>query len=80
MPVPKKIDYAQGQGLTLTPVSKFCVTAPAAEYGPVKGATEKLTPYLMEYCGADCFGENGTPITLTIGTLPEAAAHVEGGY
>lgn len=80
VPIPKKLEKGDGQALVLTPNSKFRIAAPSAEFGPIKGATEKLTAYLTKYCGQDCFAEDGLPVKLTLGETPTEAAGAEGGY
>jgi len=79
VPVPKKLELTQGEELKLTSKSKFCVTIPEAEYGPLVGAREKLSAYLERFCGPDCFSEDGVKIAATVGSRPADVKH-PGGY
>ena len=79
MPVPQKLETAQGAALKLGRNSKFTLTAPTAEYGPVKTAGEKLAAYLQENCGENCL-DGGIPVTLTLGEAPADMPNPTEGY
>ena len=70
VPVPQKVEAGEGAALKLTPSSKFCLTAPEAEKGPVKTAAADMKAFLTAKCGADCFAPEGIPVTLALGAAP----------
>ena len=79
VPIPKKVEAAEGQPLVLTADSKFRVQIPEADFGPLKGAKEKLCAFLETNCGAACYAPDGIAITAAIGAVAEEARS-EGGY
>ena len=80
VPVPQKLEALDGKGLTLTPRSKFHLSAPTAEKGPVKTAGEKITAFFQEKCGSDCFCDDGIPVTLELGNAPAGIKNETEGY
>lgn len=79
MPVPQKLETARGDALKLDKTSKFTLTAPAAEYGPVKTAGEKLAAFLQENCGENCLS-GGIPVKLSLGEAPADMPNPTEGY
>lgn len=69
-PVPQQAKYLEGETLVLSSTSRFCLTAPEAEKGPVKTAGEDLKALLRSKCGQDCFAPDGLPVALELGTAP----------
>lgn len=80
VPVPQRVTAGKGEGLKLTASSKFRLTAPEAEKGPVKTAGENIRAFLTAKCGADCFAEDGIAVTLTLGTAPEEVKNADEAY
>lgn len=79
MPVPQKLEAATGAALELSKDSKFTLSAPTAEFGPVKTAGEKLATFLQENCGEDCL-TGGVPVTLELGEAPADMPNPLEGY
>ena len=79
-PVPQKVTAGKGNALHLTPSSKFKLTAPKAEKGPVKTAGEDIAAYLKEKCGENCFSDDGIPVTLKLAKPPKAVTSENEGY
>ncbi|MBO5340651.1 MAG: family 20 glycosylhydrolase [Oscillospiraceae bacterium] len=79
-PVPQQVTALSGEGLKLASTSKFCVTAPAAEKGPVKTAAEDIKAFLTAKCGEDCFAADGIPVTLELGTAPAGVKNEKEAY
>ena len=79
VPIPKKVEAAAGQPLVLTADAKFSLSIPEADFGPLKGAKEKLCAFLETNCGTDCYAPDGIAITAAIGEVAEEACS-EGGY
>ena len=80
VPVPQKVTALQGEALKLTSSSKFCLSAPEAAKGPVKTAGEKITAFLQEKYGQDCFCPEGVPVTLSLGTAPAEVKNEKEAY
>jgi len=80
VPVPQKVTEGVGAALKLLPTSKFKLTAPAAEKGPVKTAGEEMAAFLKAKCGEDCFADDGAPVTLELGAAPAEVKNPEEGY
>ena len=80
VPVPQKVEAGEGQPLKLTSSSKFCLTAPEAEKGPVKTAVDNIKTFLTAKCGADCFAPEGIPVTLSLGAAPEGVKNEKEAY
>ena len=72
VPVPQQPKQLDGAGLKLTRTTKFNVTAPTAEFGPVKTAGERVRKLFADHCGEDCFCacDEGVKITLSIEPAP----------
>ncbi|MBR3979082.1 MAG: family 20 glycosylhydrolase [Oscillospiraceae bacterium] len=80
-PVPQQVKAGRGKDLKILPTSKFTLTAPKAECGPVKTAKDKLVAFLQHHCGADCFAEGGIAITLELSDeAPKKMKRPEEGY
>ena len=79
-PIPQQITALEGTALTLTADTKFHLTAPTAEKGPVKTADETMRAFLMEKCGKTCFAPDGLPVTLELGTAPEGVKNEKEAY
>lgn len=80
VPVPQEFTGLKGNGLTLTSCSKFYLTAPSAEKGPVKTAGEDMRTFLQEKCGENCFRDDGIPVTLELGDAPANIKNEDEGY
>ena len=81
VPVPQKVTAIQAGTLKLVPTSKFRVTAPTAEKGPIKTAGENMSAFLKAKCGEDCFADDGIAITLELGEAPaEVVKNAKEGY
>ena len=79
-PVPQKVTAGKGVALTLTPSSRFKLTAPTAEKGPVKTAGEDIAAFLRSKCGENCFSDDGIPVTLKLAKPPKAVISENEGY
>lgn len=80
-PIPKQAQQLKGKGLTLERASRFKLTAPTAEFGPVKTAGERVRKLLGDHCGADCFGGAGAiPVKLSLGKAPFEMTCEDEGY
>ena len=79
-PVPQKAQALSGGPLLLNSNSKFNLTAPTAEFGPVMTAGQRLTAFLQDHCGADCLCEDGIRITLELGQAPADMPNAQEGY
>lgn len=79
-PVPQKITAGTGGALKLLPGSKFKLSAPAAEKGPIKTAGEDMAAFLTAKCGADCFSDDGIPVTLRLDTAPAETPNEKEAY
>ena len=80
VPIPQKVTALTGAALKLIPASRFCLTAPEAEKGPVKTAGENIRAFLTAKCGEDCFAPGGIPVTLTLGTAPAEVKNAKEAY
>ncbi len=80
VPIPQKITAADGDALVLIPSSKFCLTAPEAEKGPIQTAGLDMTAFLRDHCGDDCFAPDGIPVTLSLGDAPEEVKNARDAY
>ena len=80
VPVPQKVTAAEGDPLKLVSTSKFRLTAPEAEKGPVKTAGEKLKAFLQAKCGPDCFAAGGIPVTLRLSAAPAEVKNGKEAY
>ena len=80
LPVPQKVMEGAGDALLLTEGSKFCLSAPSAEKGPVKTAAEEITAFLQQHYGQECLSETGIPVTLELGDAPEEVKIPSEGY
>lgn len=69
-PVPQQITMLEDGNLTLTTDSRFHITAPHADFGPVHTAPQKLREHLCAQCGDYCLSPDGLPITLELGDAP----------
>lgn len=70
-PVPQQITMLEGAALQLTKDSKFNLSFPEAEQGPVKTAVADMKKYLQTQFGENCFSEAGIPVTLELGEAPQ---------
>ena len=70
-PVPQQVTMLEGAALQLTKDSKFKLTVPEAEKGPVKTAATDMKNYLQTQFGENCFAEAGIPVTLELGEAPQ---------
>ena len=80
VPVPQKVIAMTGEPLRLLPSSQFNLTAPVAEKGPVKTAGERITAFLQDKCGCDCFCQSGIPVTLALGKAPSDVKNEKEAY
>lgn len=80
VPVPQQVCAGTGAPLTLLPTSKFRLTAPEAQKGPIKTAAEKIIVFLQEKCGCDCFSPEGIHVTLSLGTAPAEVKNAKEAY
>lgn len=80
VPVPQRVQAGEGQALKLTASSKFCLTSPEAEKGPVKTAADNMKAFLTAKCGEACFAPEGLPVTLKLGTAPEGVKNENEAY
>ena len=72
VPVPQQPKRLEGKGLKLTRTSKFNITAPTAEFGPVKTAGERVRKLFADHCGEHCFCacDEAVKVTLSIQPIP----------
>lgn len=80
VPVPQRVQAGEGEALKLTASSKFCLTAPEAEKGPVKTAVDNMKAFLTAKCGEACFAPEGIAVTLKLGTAPEGVKNENEAY
>lgn len=80
VPVPQKVSAVQGDAMKLTSSSKFCLSFPAAEKGPVKTAGEMMAAFLKSKCGDDCLCDSGIPVTLSLGNAPKEVKNEKEAY
>jgi len=82
VPIPKQVEKLEGEGLKLTRNSKFSVTAPTAEFGPVKTAGERVRELLAKRCGKDCLCtcDEAVKVTLSIADAPFEMSCSDEGY
>ena len=78
-PLPQQVTALEKGALVLKPGSKFSLTAPEAEKGPVKTAGEEMAAFLTAKCG-DCFSPNGIPVVLELGTAPVGVKNEKEAY
>ena len=79
-PVPQQITPLEGHALTLTTDSRFFITAPEAEFGPVRTAAQKLREHLHAQCGDHCLAPDGLPVTLALGNAPTQVKNADEAY
>ncbi len=79
-PVPQQIILQADEPLTLTTDSRFHVTAPHADSGPVRTALEKLQDHLTRKCGSNCFADDGLPVILELGCAPDGLHNAAEAY
>lgn len=70
-PVPQKVSAVAGAPLVLTPSSKFNLSAPTAEKGPIKTAVADITAFLASKCGENFLSADGIPVKLELGAAPD---------
>ena len=84
LPLPKKAEQLTDKpALKLGKGSCFKLTAPTAEYGPIKTAGEYMTGLLTGLFGADCICgcAEALPVTMSIAEkAPEGMVNAEDGY
>ena len=80
VPIPQKVSTGEGAALALASDSRFCLSCPYAEKGPVKTAAENLTAFLEKHYGENCFSDSGIPVVLELGAAPEGIKNEEEGY
>lgn len=69
-PVPQQLTALEGAPLRLTTESKFYLSVPSAEKGPVKTAAADMKAYLTAQFGENCFDDAGIPVKLELGEAP----------
>ncbi len=79
-PIPQKVSAVDGAPLVLTPSSKFNLSAPTAEKGPIKTAVADITAFLTSKCGENCLRADGIPVTLELGTAPDGIVCEDEAY
>ncbi|MBO5317218.1 MAG: family 20 glycosylhydrolase [Oscillospiraceae bacterium] len=79
-PLPQEAQLLEGAALVLTPGSRFWVTAPEAEKGPVLTAAQELKAFLQHHCGEDCFSPDGIPVVLELGDAPQQVKNEKEAY
>lgn len=82
VPIPKQVDKLAGEGLTLNADSRFVITAPDAEYGPVKTAGERIHALAAKLCGKNCEAAcaEAIKVTLALDKAPFEAKCADEGY
>lgn len=82
VPIPQKAEPLAGKGLFLKRTTKFNITMPQAQFGPVKTAGERLHKLVERYCGADCYCtcDEAVKVTATIVDAPFEMPCPEQGY
>jgi len=81
VPIPKKAEQLEGRpDLKLGKGSYFCLTAPTAEFGPVKTAGEKIEKLLRSLGAEECTCGCGLPVTLSLGEAPAGMVNANEGY
>ncbi len=78
-PLPQQVTALEKGALVLKPGSKFCLTVPEAEKGPIKTAGEEIAAFLTAKCG-DCFCTDGIPVVLELGTAPAGVKNEKEAY
>lgn len=78
-PVPQRLQAASGEALKLDSDSRFTLAAPAAEFGPIKTAGEKIAAFLQGKCGVGCLS-GGISVTLELGEAPSDMPNSTDGY
>ena len=71
VPVPQQVTVFDSAPLVLNPGTKFSLSTPSAEKGPVKTAVKEISACLQQRCGENCFDPQGIPVILSLETPPE---------
>lgn len=81
VPIPKQVERGEGV-LKLANGTKFNVTAPTAEFGPVKTAGERVRQLFADRCGKDCLCtcDEAVKVTLSIVDAPFEMTCADEGY
>lgn len=82
VPIPKQVEPAQGGELRLGQTSKFNISAPTAEYGPVMTAGERVRKLFSDHCGENCLCtcDEAVKVTLSIVEPPFEMTCADEGY
>lgn len=80
LPVPKQVEQLGGEGLQLKPGTKVRLSAPKAEFGPVKTAGEKISALFAEHCGGLCSDADALPVNLSLGKAEREIKNEAEGY
>ena len=79
-PVPQQVTMLEGAALQLTKDSKFKLTVPEAEKGPVKTAATDMKNYLQTHFGEACFADDGIAVTLELGEAPQGVKNAKEAF
>jgi len=66
IPTPQSIEIKDGNGLFLSRTSKFTLTAPTADFGPVMTAVERTKKLFTSHCGENCFSDSEEAIKIVL--------------
>ena len=82
VPIPKQVEKLEGAGLKLSRTSKFRITAPEAEFGPVKTAGERVRKLVTDHCTEDALtgGDGAVNIRLSMAEAPFEMTCADEGY